>query len=69
MAASTRQRTPTSRDLAEDEYRTDQIRGRRYCPVHRSQQMMPLLPGLDVCPVCPEGERRSQLPQPTNEPG
>lgn len=69
MAASTRQRVPTSRDLAEDEYRTDQIRGRRHCRVHRSQQMMPLLAGLDVCPVCPEGDRRTQLPEATNEPG
>lgn len=69
MVATTRQRTPTGRDLAEEEYRIDQIRGRRYCRVHRSQQMMPLLPGLDICPVCPEGEQRSQVPEPPTDLG
>lgn len=69
MAANTRSRIPTRKELAEEEYRIDQGRGRRNCPVHRSQQMMPLLPGLDVCPVCPEGEQTSQQPEPTNDLG
>jgi hypothetical protein len=56
-------RPMTPRQLAEDEQRIDQVRGRRYCRVHRNQQMIPLLPGVDVCPACaPEGESRTQRP-------
>ncbi|MBQ1090644.1 hypothetical protein [Streptomyces sp. B93] len=57
MAARYRPMTP--RQLAEDEHRTDHERGRRYCRVHRDQQMIPTLPGLDVCPGCgPASENR-----------
>ena len=53
MAVS-RNRVPTPRDLAEDEWRMDTVRGRRYCRVHPQQQMVPL--GVaDVCPL-PHGE-------------
>lgn len=69
MAAGTPHRIPTRKDLAEDEYRVDQSRGRRYCPVHGSQQMIPLLPGKDFCPVCLEGEQQNQRPEPTTEVG
>lgn len=57
MAA--KHRPPTPKELAEDEYRIDHIRGRRRCPVHRHQQMIRLLPGVDICPACPDGESRS----------
>ncbi|MEU3252885.1 hypothetical protein [Streptomyces sp. NPDC006997] len=50
MAARYRPMTP--RQLAEDEYRIDHARGRRYCRVHRDQQMISILPGVDVCPGC-----------------
>lgn len=57
--AATGYRPLTRRDLAEEEYRLDQVRGRRYCRVHPQQQMIPLLRGVDVCPACPpEGERQ-----------
>lgn len=50
MAVNSRNRVPTSRDLAEDELRVDTYRGRRYCRQHASQQMIPL--GVaDVCPL------------------
>lgn len=51
MAA--RYRIPTARDIAEDDWRTDHARGRRYCPVHPSQQMIPMLarPDVDMCPL------------------
>jgi hypothetical protein len=50
MASSTRNRVPTPRDIAHDDYATDTRRGRRYCPQHRAQQMIPI--GLtDVCPL------------------
>ncbi|MFB8772967.1 hypothetical protein [Streptomyces broussonetiae] len=59
MAARYRPLTP--RQLAEDEHRTDHERGRRYCRVHRDQQMIPVLPSLDVCPGCgPASENREQ---------
>ncbi|MEU2780510.1 hypothetical protein [Streptomyces sp. NPDC007110] len=48
-------RTPTPRDLAEDEWLTDHAGGRRHCPVHRNQQMIALVPGVDRCPL-PHGE-------------
>jgi hypothetical protein len=53
MAASNKYRPPTTRDIAEDDWQTDNARGRRYCPVHRSQQMIPMLarPDLDMCPL------------------
>jgi hypothetical protein len=44
------------RQLAEDERNIDQVRGRRRCRVHREQQMIPMLPGMDICPLCPRGE-------------
>jgi hypothetical protein len=63
MAASNRPRVLGPRGLAEDEHRIDQARGRRYCPVHRDQQMIPLLPGVDVCPSCqPAAADRSPQP-------
>ena len=47
---SSRPRVPTPRDLAHDEWATDTRRGRRHCPQHRGQQMIPL--GVaDVCPL------------------
>ncbi len=55
MATSSKYRPPTPRLLAEEEWKLDHSRGRRYCPVHRTQQMMPLLAGVDVCPL-PHGE-------------
>ncbi len=56
----------TPRQLAEDERQIDQVRGRRYCRVHRDQQMIPLLAGVDVCPACaPAGESRTQRPSHT----
>ncbi|WP_128803742.1 MULTISPECIES: hypothetical protein [unclassified Streptomyces] len=67
MAASNRPRVLGPRALAEDEHRIDQARGRRYCPVHRDQQMIPLLPGLDACPACqPAGESGSRQPEPAD---
>lgn len=63
MAVSNRPRVLTRKGLAEDEHRIDQIRGRRYCPTHRDQQMIPLLPGLDMCPAChPAAECKSPQP-------
>lgn len=50
MAPSSRSRIPTPKDLAEDDWVTDTYRGRRYCPQHRSQQMIPL-GAADVCPL------------------
>lgn len=65
MAASNRPRVLTRKGLAEDEYRIDQVRGRRYCRTHRDQQMIPLLPGVDVCPACrPAAEYESPQPDP-----
>jgi hypothetical protein len=50
MASSSRNRIPTPRDLAEDDWLMDTYRGRRYCPRHPTQQMIPL--GVaDVCPL------------------
>lgn len=69
MAGSTRSRIPTPRDLAEEEYLLDWAGGRRYCPVHRTQQMIPLWRGKDVCPVCPADDRQSQQPEPTTDLG
>ncbi|MBY8342038.1 hypothetical protein LXH13_06025 [Streptomyces spinosirectus] len=63
MAASNRLPVPTRKQLEEDEHRVDQARGRRYCRVHREQQMIPLLPGVDVCPSCqPAAGYRSPQP-------
>jgi hypothetical protein len=68
MVTNGRPRTLTFKALAEDECRVDQIRGRRYCPVHRRQQMIPLLPGMDVCPACrPAGNDHSQPLKPMND--
>lgn len=50
MATSYRYRPPTRRELDED-WRLNRVRGRRYCEVHRDQQMMRLAPGLDLCPL------------------
>jgi hypothetical protein len=55
---ATRYRPPTPRELAEDEWKIDHARGRKHCPVHRTQQMMPLAAGLDVCPL-PHGQDES----------
>lgn len=44
-------RPMTPRELAEDDALIDKVRGRRYCSVHRDQEMIPMLPGMDVCPV------------------
>ncbi|GGX94871.1 hypothetical protein [Streptomyces fructofermentans] len=49
-------RALTSRQLAASELEIDQVRGRRYCRTHPHQQMIPLLPGVDICPACPEGD-------------
>ncbi|MFI8535315.1 hypothetical protein ACIGMX_34360 [Streptomyces aquilus] len=67
MAVSARSRIPTRKELAEEEYRIDQVRGRRRCPVHRSQQMIPLLAGVDVCPACgPEDSPETRQPESTD---
>jgi hypothetical protein len=66
-------RPQTPRQLAADELHIDQARGRRYCRVHRQQQMLPLLAGVDVCPVCsgegslrpPRAERRPDHSHPS----
>lgn len=50
-------RPMSPRQLADDEFRIDQIRGRRYCREHPRQQMIPLLPGVDVCPACAPEQR------------
>ncbi|MFF9205160.1 hypothetical protein ACF1AE_25730 [Streptomyces sp. NPDC014986] len=44
-----RHHPPTRRELAEDELTTDRGRGRKNCPVHRTQEMIP----LGVATVCP----------------
>lgn len=50
MASSSRNRVPTTRDLAEEDLLMDTFRGRRHCPAHPTQQMIPL--GVsDVCPL------------------
>ncbi|RSN13726.1 hypothetical protein DMH25_08005 [Streptomyces sp. WAC 01325] len=51
MSARTGYKPPTKKALAEEEWRLDHVRGRRYCPVHRDQAMMPVLFGMDVCPL------------------
>jgi len=49
-SSSSRSRVPTPRDLAHEEWVTDTYRGRRHCPQHPAQQMIPL--GVaDVCPL------------------
>ena len=55
-------RPPTPRQLAEEELLIDQVRGRRHCRVHPQQQMIPLLAGVDICPVCADGESQDQRP-------
>lgn len=52
MAASNGYRPLSRKELEEDEWRIDNERGRRYCRTHPEQQMMPILPHLDVCPAC-----------------
>ena len=54
MTASNGYKPLAPRQLAEEEQRLDRIRGRRHCRVHPQQEMIPLLAGVDVCPVCPE---------------
>lgn len=56
-------RPSTPRQLADDEQRMDRARGRRHCRVHPQQQMMPLLAGVDVCPVCPGESQRPPQPE------
>lgn len=51
----------TRRDLDEEEHLVDHVRGRRYCQVHPHQQMIPLLPGVDVCPACVPEQRPSNV--------
>jgi hypothetical protein len=51
MTSGHKYRPPTPREVAEDEWNVDHARGRRYCPVHPTQQMMPVLFGRDVCPL------------------
>ncbi|MGW6731127.1 hypothetical protein [Streptomyces sp. NPDC055013] len=58
MATSNGYRPPTQRELESEDWRLNHIRGRRYCEVHSDQQMMPLAPGLDLCPL-PHGEGES----------
>ncbi|MER5501316.1 hypothetical protein ABT096_29505 [Streptomyces sp. NPDC002561] len=49
MTAS-RNPVPAPHDIAYDEWKTDNARGRRYCPEHPQQQMISL--GIrDVCPM------------------
>ncbi|MGC5034089.1 hypothetical protein ACPXCS_06330 [Streptomyces sp. DT190] len=50
MASSSRNRIPTQRDIAHDDYVTDTSHGRRYCPQHRSQQMIPI-GWANACPL------------------
>ena len=58
MAARTRYGPPTPKQLAQDEWNIDNAGGRRYCPVHRDQQMISLVPGVDRCPL-PHGEDKA----------
>jgi hypothetical protein len=51
MPAGNGYRPPTPREMAHDDLITDRGRGRRYCPAHPSQEMVPLLAGVDVCPL------------------
>jgi hypothetical protein len=48
-------RPPTPREIAEDEWITDRGRGRKRCPQHPTQQMIPMAAGLDMCPL-PHGD-------------
>lgn len=59
MTASGSRPPMSSRELALDEAMIDLSRGRRHCPVHRNQEMLPLLPGKDYCPLShDEGESK-----------
>ncbi|GAA3293234.1 hypothetical protein GCM10020295_14510 [Streptomyces cinereospinus] len=50
MAAGNRYRTPSSKDIAVDDWVVDTYRGRRRCPQHPMQQMIPM--GVtDMCPL------------------
>jgi hypothetical protein len=50
MAASNRYRIPSPKDIAEDDWMMDTCRGRRFCPQHPRQQMIPM--GMtDMCPL------------------
>lgn len=42
----------TQKHLDEEEHRIDNSRGRRYCPRHPAQQMIPILVNIDTCPIC-----------------
>lgn len=59
MPARNGYKPPTPKDLAEEEWRLNTARGRRYCPVHPDQQMMPLLLGMDMCPL-PHGPAEAE---------
>jgi hypothetical protein len=50
------------RALDAEDWRVDNLRPRKYCPVHRNQQMLPpMAPGLsDVCPIPHGGGSESQ---------
>lgn len=52
MTAKTYNRIRTQKELEEEEYRSNQAGGRRRCRNHPRQQMMPLTPRLDLCPIC-----------------
>lgn len=43
-------RVPTAHDLAEDDWVTDNCRGRRKCPEHPQQDMIPMVRN-DICPL------------------
>ncbi|MCZ4605009.1 hypothetical protein O3S80_14915 [Streptomyces sp. Lzd4kr] len=63
MAATRRKYgPPTPKQLAEDEWNVDHARGRRYCPVHRDQQMISLVPGVDRCPLQHGEDASSERP-------
>lgn len=42
----------TQKQLEAEDALIDRAWGRRMCPVHPQQEMIPLLPGLDTCPCC-----------------
>lgn len=49
--SATRRRPMNSTELGTDEWRVDRGRGRRHCRVHPQQEMIPLAPHLDACPL------------------
>lgn len=50
MSPATRRQLPTPKELASEDWLVNKVKGRRKCPEHRQQDMIPL--GLrDLCPL------------------